>query len=61
MMEFGLSFVNGQIKRSRVIQEYMYAIQGEVQTLEEYTIGATYTTTDGYSDFTGTRFNPSDF
>ena len=61
MMEFGFTFVNGKIKRSRVVQQYMFGIQGEVQSVIENNIYTTYETVDEYQDFDGIRFNPEDF
>ena len=61
MMEFGFTFVNGKIKRSRVVQQYMFGIQSEVQSVIENNIYTTYETVDEYQDFDGIRFNPEDF
>lgn len=61
MMDFGLTFVNGMIKRSTVTQQYMFGIQGEVQYLIEDTLNASYELCDGYQNFQGQKYNPSDF
>lgn len=61
MMEFGFTFVNGKIKRSRVVEQYMLGIQGEVQCAIENNIYTTYEVTEEYQDFKGARLDPSDF
>ena len=61
MMEFGFTFINGMISKSKIIQQYMLGIQGEVQYAIEDNIEATFELVDQYKTFDGERFNPSEF
>lgn len=61
MIEMGFTFVNGKIKRSRVVEQYMFGIQGEVQCAIENNIYTTYEVVEEYPEFDGVKFNPSDF
>jgi len=60
-MEFGFSFINGKIRRSRVVQQYMFAINGEAQSVIENNIYTTYELVDQYQDFDGVRLDPTKY
>lgn len=61
MMEFGLTFVNGMIKKSKVVQQYMMGIQGEVQYAIEDTINTEYESVGQFENYNMDKFNPLDF
>lgn len=61
MIELGFTLLNGKIKRSRVVEQYMFGIQGEVQCAIENNIYTTYEIADEYPEFTGVRLDPANF
>lgn len=61
MMEYGFTFENGKIKRSRVVEDYLQGINGEVTMASQSIITTTYELVDQYPEFDGVRLNPLDY
>lgn len=61
VMEATVSFVNGEIKRSRVVEEFGLGIEGELQYYYQDIYQSTYSTETLYTDYNGQRLNLDNF
>ncbi len=60
-LEYGFGLTNGFIDRSKTVEQYVFAIGGEIYQLQEITKEASYTQGPTDRPFTGEKYNPEDY
>lgn len=57
----GISFANGRIERSKIIEQYTFVLQGEYQMATQVVSETSYKTGSSFAEYSGERFNPANF